>query len=159
MKERRKISDIWKAIDDQRILSKSGKYEWIRSYEGIKIAIEYIGFKMITTKDEFDEIEIPIDKNGKKNYGWRKINVSRNGITKFARIEHLMTGESSLKTKEEMHEINTKRGVDLSINRPKGFSTTNDSESKAIDDLDILIGISDYTYREHIVELRLYDIV
>jgi hypothetical protein len=158
MKNTRKASDIWKAINDKRILSKMGKFEWVRSYEGNKSAIEYIGLKMITTKDDFDEIEIPIDRNGKKNYGWRKINVSRNGITKFARIDHLLTGESSLKTKEEMHEINTKRGVDLSTTRPKGFSTTNDSESKAIDDLDNLIGISNYTQREHLNELRLYDI-
>lgn len=39
MKELRKLSDIWKAIDDKRILSKMNKYEWRQSFEGIQSTI------------------------------------------------------------------------------------------------------------------------
>ena len=46
----------------------------------------------------------------------------------------------------------------MSLSQPKGIATGNNSESKAIDDLDILINISDYICREHLYEHRLYDI-
>jgi len=34
MREIRKNSDIWKAIDDKRILAKKKEYEWKQSFEG-----------------------------------------------------------------------------------------------------------------------------
>jgi hypothetical protein len=157
MKELRKISDIWKAIDDKRILSKMGKHKWFQSYEGIKAAIEYIGLKIITTKKELDAMEVPIDKNSIKHYGWRKINVSRDGIISNVGINSLLGNYSTLRTDEEMKEIYKKVGTTLSLQQPKGIPTANNLESKAIDDLDILIGISDYIHREHLFEFRLYD--
>ena len=49
---RRKLSEIWIAIDDLRP-NNIKKLDWKRSYDGIKTAIEYIGYKIITTKEEF----------------------------------------------------------------------------------------------------------
>ena len=157
MKELRKISDIWKAIDDQRILSKMDKREWKQSFEGTKTAIEYIGLKMITTKKELDEMEVPIDRMNVKRYMGRKINVSRNGIISNVGVNSLLGGYSTLRTDEEMKEIYKKVGINLSLQQPKGIPTANNLESKAIDDLDILIGIYDYIHREHLFEHRLYD--
>jgi len=77
MKNLRKIGDVWKAIDDQRKITKIVKLDWQQSFEGVKAAIEYIGLIMVTTKEEFNLLEIPKDKKGKKNYGFRKIKVSK----------------------------------------------------------------------------------
>jgi hypothetical protein len=115
---------------------------------------------MVTTKEEFDAMEIPKDRNGIKNYIWRKIIVSKNDIiSKPTSIQNLLSGNSSLKTDEEMQKVYTKIGVTLSNSQPKGIATNNNSESKAIDDLDKLISISDYVHRFHLYENRLYDMV
>ena len=157
MRELRKINDIWKAVDDKFKTLEINKLKWKQSYEGVKSAIEYIGLTMITTKEEFYILEIPMDKKGKKHYGSRTIEVSKNGITRKAEINNLLSGNNSLRTVEEIAIINIKKSIDQSLVRPKGIATNNNSESKAIDDLDILIGISDYTHRKHLVEHRLYD--
>ena len=162
MKPPRKSSDIWKAIDDKRLEVKMGKNEWKQSFEGVKSAIEYIGLKMITTKEELDEMEVPVEiptnRNVRQQYGWRIIEVSRNDILSKSQINDLLTGVNGLKTKEEIQNINTNVGINHSLSRPKGISTTNNTESEAIDDLDILIDISKYAFREHLFEHRLYDI-
>jgi len=121
-------------------------------------AIEYIGLKLVTTKEELDKMEIPVSRSGKKAYGYRKIDVSRDGIISKSRINDILNGKNSLKTVDEMKLINKSIGLTLSISQPKGIATCNNSESKAIDDLDILIGISKYIQREHLIEHRLYDI-
>jgi hypothetical protein len=158
MRNLRKICDVWEAIDDQRISFKMGKYAWGQSYEGVKTAIKYIGLTMITTKEELDIMNIPLDRKGIKNYIRRKIVVSKNGIiSKPTSIEHLLSGNSSLKTDEEMQKVYTKIGITLSNSQPKGIATNNNSESRAIDEMDKLIGISDYVYRSHLYENRLYD--
>ena len=71
----RKLKDIWDAIDDKRPKDKK-IIAWKQSYEGVKAAIEYIGFKLVTTKEEFDELPIPINKVGHKGYLYRKIIVT-----------------------------------------------------------------------------------
>jgi hypothetical protein len=158
MKKPRKNSDIWKAIDDQRILLGMKEIQWKQSFEGVKAAIEHIGHIMITTKEDLDKMEIPITRVGNKRYGRRKIEISRNGIISKTRIDDILSCNSSLKTVEEIAEIYKQKGLTLSIDRPKGIPTNNNAESKAIDDLDILINISDNVYREHLYEHRLYDI-
>jgi len=159
MREIRKLSDIWKAVDDQRIESKKKEKVWKQSYEGVKAAIEYIGLELETTKDEFNRLDIPINnRNGKRNYIQRIIKVSKNGIISGGRIGDLMTGKNSLKTKEEMNEIYKNMGVEKSLKQPKGIATSQNVESKSIDDLDILIGLSEFAFREHLFENRLYDI-
>jgi hypothetical protein len=36
MKKPRKVSDIWKAIDDKRLEFKMKEIEWKQSFEGVK---------------------------------------------------------------------------------------------------------------------------
>jgi hypothetical protein len=187
MKNPRKISDIWKAIDHQRnafnmkeIIWRQS-YEgikaaieyighqrnafnmkeiiWRQSYEGIKAAIEYIGLQLITKKKDFDAIEIPLSTKKIKKYGYRNIVVARNGyIYKAARINDILSGQNGLKTDEELEIIYTNLGIANSIVKPKGIATNNNIESKSIDDLDELISISNFMYREHLVEFRRFDI-
>ena len=157
MKTPRKTSDIWKAIDDKRLDIKMGILEWRQSFEGVKSAVEYIGLKIITTKEELDALEIPKDRNGIKNYGWRNIEVSRNDIVSKTRIQSVLNGGNSLKTDEEMQVVYKKQAAILSSAQPKGLHTSNNSEIKSIDDLDIMIGVSNYVYREHLIEYRLFD--
>jgi hypothetical protein len=68
-----------------------------------------------------------------------------------------LTGHNSLKTYEEMDIINTERSVKKSLVMPKGILTSIDAETKSINDLNILIGISDFVHRIHLHEFRLYD--
>jgi len=121
MKKPRKSSDIWKAIDDKRLDVKMGKNEWKQSFEGVKFAIEYIGLKMITTKEELNLIEIPVERNGVHHYGWRIIEVSRNDILSKARINDLLTGANDLKTDEEMQLVYKNQAAILSSAQPKGY--------------------------------------
>jgi hypothetical protein len=157
MKELRKIGDIWKAVDDQRKDFKMSKYVWNKSFEGVKAVIKYIGLTMITTKEELDAMEIPMEKNGTKRYSHRKIDVSKNGIISKSCINSILSGNNGLRTKAERDVIFKNVGILQSISQPKGISTTNNKESKAIDNLNILIGISDYIHSEHLFENRLYD--
>ena len=157
MKELRKVSDIWKAIDDKRILSKMGKHKWRQSFEGVKAAIEYIGLIMVTTKEEFDKLEIPINRTLDKQYNYRKIEVSKNDILSKSRISDLLSNNNSLKTAEEMKVIYKKLGVNQSLYQPKGMILYINSESKAINDLDALIGLPNYVHRVHLYECRLFD--
>ena len=73
--------------------------EWKRSYNGIKAVMNYIGLKLITTPEELDLMEIPINKNNRKGYSNRKVIVSKNGIISSPTvIKDLMTGHSGLLT-------------------------------------------------------------
>jgi hypothetical protein len=105
MRELRKESEIWDAVDNQRP-ENIKQLCWKQSYLGIKTALEHIGLSIITTKDEFDAIPIPIDKSDKKHYSHRKIIVTRNGIqSKPIQIKNLLTGASGLLTKDEVTTI------------------------------------------------------
>jgi hypothetical protein len=159
MKNPRKISDIWKAVDDQREAYNMKEIVWRQSYEGLKAAIEYIGLQLITKKKDLDAMEIPLSTKKVKKYGYRNIEVARNGfIYKAARINDILSGQNGLKTYEEIAEIHKNVGIANSIVMPKGVATSNNKESKSIDDLDELIGISNVIYREHLVEFRRFDI-
>jgi hypothetical protein len=158
MSKSRKISDIWQAIEHlcpQNI----NKTTWKQSYEYIKAAIEYIGYVLITTKEEFDTLQIPMDKSGINNYSRRKIIVSRNGIqSKPTRIESLLTGHCKLLTTEELNVIKQRNGADHSLNQPKGSPTSNDKELNAINKLHILLDIDTYLEYQHLLEFRISDI-
>jgi hypothetical protein len=158
MNQLRKLSEIWQAIDNQRpkdvIL-----YYWKQSYEGIKTVIEYIGYVMITTKEEFDAIPIPKDKSGIKNHSQRKIIVSRNSIlSKPIQIVSLLTGNCKLLTKNELAIIQAKADNKKSLNQPKGHIINNDKESNAINKLHILLDIDTYLDSQHLLEFRVADI-
>lgn len=160
MQKLRKISDVWKAVYEKRTNIEIKEIEWKQSYEGVRAAIEYVGLTLITTKEELDAMEIPVDKNrhNYKKYNDRKIKVSKNGIIRESTICSLLNGGSSLKTDEEMLEIRKKVGFNNSSVLPKGISTTNNLETKTINELDTIINISSYAQRKHITEHRLYDI-
>ncbi len=157
MKELRKLSDIWDAIDTQR--PKDIKIiEWKQSYLAVKAAIEYIGLLMVTTEDEFNKIPIPIDNLGCKHYLYRKIIVARNGIqSKPTQIKDLLSGTSKLLTKEELDIILKKVNAEKSLNQPKGIPTNNDKELNAIIKLNILLDIEFYLDIEHLIEHRIAD--
>ena len=86
-----KISEIWEAIEDQR--PKDIKIiDWRQSYDAVKSAIEYVGYEMITSKEEFIDIPIPIDRRGCKCYINRKIIIKRDGIQSIlTRIDQILT--------------------------------------------------------------------
>jgi len=155
----RKIGDIWKAIDDHRINLKMGKNEWRQSFEGVKLALNYVGLELITTKEELDMMEVPVDKKNKKNYAYRKILVSRNGIISCpTQIKSLMSGVSGLLTQDEKNIINDKKSKDQIIYQPKGFANANKKESETINNLDILLNMHSKFDIKHLYENRLSDI-
>ena len=153
----RKIGDVWNVVDEQRG-AEIGKLEWRRSYQGIQAALSSIGIVLMTSKEELDNMDVPLGTNG-KDYSKRCVDVSRNGkIHSGKLIHHLLTGQSSLKTEEEMKAIRAALSAKMSLAQPKGIPCTNNVESKAIDDLDRLIGVSNHMHREPLIEFRAYDI-
>ena len=154
----RKLSEIWNSIDEKRpqdikIIA------WKQSYEGVKAAIEYIGYVMVTTKEEFDSISIPINKVGHKSYGSRKIIVTRDGVQSVpTQIQGLLIGTCGLLTPDELNLILKKVNDEKSLNQPKGIPTNNDKETNAIDKLDDLLDIEKYLDRQHLIEHRIADI-
>ncbi len=158
MKELRKQSEIWEAVDVQRPKDLKELY-WRRSYLGIKAALEHVGLSIITTKEEFDALSIPKDKAGHKRYLERKIIVTRNGIqSKPTQIKNLLSGASGLLTKEELNVILQKVNDEKSLNQPKGIPTNNDKESNAIKKLNKLLDIESYLDIEYLIEHRIADI-
>ena len=153
-----KISEIWEAIEDQR--PKDIKIiDWRQSYDAVKSAIEYVGYEMITSKEEFIDIPIPIDRRGCKCYINRKIIIKRDGIQSIlTRIDQILTKTSLFKTSDEMKIVQKKINDDKMLNQPKGVSTTTDKEMNAIDKLDELLGIEKYLDKQHLIEFRIADV-
>jgi len=154
----RKINDIWNAIDDQRIYAKMKKTEWRRSFDGTNAALNYIGLKLITTKEELDSMEVPIEKKC-KYYSYRKVLVLKDGIiSSLTRIKDLIRGHSKLLTQDEKIAIYDKNSKDQIIARPKGIAINNKTESETIDSLNILINMDSIFNIKHLDEFRLADI-
>ena len=155
----RKINDVWDSVDPQRIAAKMKQIEWRQSHQGIQAALSSIGLVLLTSKKELDEMEVPLGKDGYKYYSHRRVDISRNDkISPGIRIQHLITGHSSLKTEEEMKAVWDDQSAKKSLAQPKGIPWANNVESKAIDDLDRLIGVSDHMHREPLIEFRRADI-
>lgn len=97
----RKISDVWKGIGHLKPIDQKPVI-WKRSYQCIKSAIEYIGFKLEMSQEDFESLKIPFDSSGCRHYLGRKIIVSRNGvISKPIKIEGLLEGKTRLLTSGE----------------------------------------------------------
>ena len=149
----RKMSDVWNTVDPQRIAANMDKKEWRQSHQGIQAALSSIGIVLETSKKELDDMEVPSNR-----YLRRRVDVSRNGeISPGISIQNLLTGQSSLRTDEEMKAVRDAMSVKMSLAQPKGIPCGTNAESKAIDDLDRLIGVSDHMRREPLIEFRAYD--
>lgn len=158
MSKYRKVNDVWGAVDEQRP-DGIGQLLWRQSHEGLNIVFASIGLELVTTKEELDAMEIPLDNLGRLENPWRKVTVKRsNIISKPTRISDLITGQSSLLTEEEQKEITLKRGEVLKKNLPKGSTICNDIEYNAIETLDEMINADEYLHRVHLVEHRIADI-
>lgn len=135
------------------------KLEWRRSFDGVSSALESIGLKMEMTREEFDAVPVPENRAESLCYERRKIIVSRNGInSKPTRIDALLSGASSLRTKEELQESYNKVSNSYAVNQPQGVSCNTAKETSAIDRLDALLEMEKYVQRQHLVEFRLADI-
>ena len=154
---KRKVSEIWKIIDIHRPKD-IPKFEWKRSYDGVKKALEFVKLTLITTEEDFDKISIPKDKK-QLCYSHRKIVVSRkNFVFHPIRIDHLLSGLSTLRTKEELKIINDKKSENASIQHPKGSNITTEAETNSIDSLHDLIKLNEKLIHQHIIESRVSDV-
>ena len=152
-----KITDIWKAVEDQRPANVP-KPRWQQSYDGVKAALKHAGFELITTPESFDHTVIPVFRK-RKYYGARKVVVSRAGCrSQPIRIDSLLSGKSQLLTEDESLAVNQRRRTAMAIQRPKGVATNNIAESRAVDELDFLLGTINMLHRQHLYEFRLADI-
>lgn len=120
--------------------------------------MKHAGFDLVTTRECFDGIAIPIFQK-RKHYSARKVIVTRACRTsKPTAIDSLLSGKSQLLTEDERLAVNQKKGVAMAAQRPKGVATNNNAESRAIDELDFLLGTTDFLHRQHLYEFRLADI-
>lgn len=153
-----KILEIWDAIDDRRDKA-INKREWRRSFEAVRLAMQYINLNLITVKQDFDNLHVPVTKDGARKFMQRKVRVSRNGqISAPTNIESLLNGNSSLLTQEEHQKMNMKRHESRIVNAVKGSCDDNVSEKTSIDKLDALLSTSEHLERAHLLECRSADI-
>lgn len=158
MSKYRKVNDVWGAIDEQRP-DGIGQLLWRQSHEGLKAVFASIGLELVTTKEELDAMEIPLDNEGRMKNPWRKVVVKRdNLVSKPICINDLITGKSSLRTDKELKEIKLKIGEDFKKSRPKGSPISNNVESNAIEALNKMIDADEYINCVHLVEHRIADI-
>ena len=158
MSKYRKINDVWGAIDEQRP-DGIGQLLWRQSHEGLKAVFASIDLELVTTKEELDAMEIPLNAKGRMLSTSRKVVVKRgDNISIPIIINDLLTGASSLRTDEELKEINLRSGEQQLVNRPKGSIVSNDIEYNAIEALDKMINADEYINRVHLVEHRIADI-
>lgn len=102
---------------------------------------------------------VPQRPGGGDEFSRRKVVVSRNGVvSKPAGIRNLLKGDNALLTQEELTAIYKKSADAQKLVKPKGTCPDNVMESKAVDDLDLLLDIQDTLVREHLWECRLADI-
>lgn len=154
----RKKSEVWKAVEDQRPANVTDIC-WKRSYNGVKAALKHVGLELAMTCEEFDDIVIPLDSKRHKKYNYRKVIVTRAGHTSEpTMIGHLLTGNSGLLTDDERLIIKQRVGAARSVLQPKGVALHNNNESRAADELDMLIGATSFLHREHLWEHRLADV-
>ena len=155
----RKMSDVWEKIIDRKP-SNIGVMQWKQSYEGVRLALLYVGLVLITTKDEFDSIEIPIrESNGQQCFGHRKVIVSRDGtVSEPIRIDDLLTGNSKLLTKHEREKIYDNQRVGRIEVQVKGLTINNNAECTAIEKLHALLRLNLVLDSSYLYEFRLGDI-
>ena len=154
----RKLSDVWKAIDHQRLEAKMRANEWKQSYAGVCAALAHVGLELASTEEEFDQIEIPIYSKG-KHYLSRKICVTRAGlVSQPSDIDKWLRGCTQLLTNEERQLITEARSDAQSLAQPTGVAKANLCETSAVDQLDELIGLTRKLVRVHLLECRLADI-
>ncbi len=152
-------TEVWSAVDAQRVSADLSQEVWKRSYTGVQAALKYVGFELVTTREEFEVLEVPLKKGKWKSYAYRRVLVSREGfISKSTAINDLLCGNSKVLSEIERRANDTARGVRLSALQPKGIATGHLAESKAVDDLDVMLGLDKYFDRQHLYEFRLADV-
>ena len=155
----RKVSKIWKQLEEQQIASGLKLIEWKRTYEAVCLALALVGLTMVMTKEEFDVLPIPLDTQGREQYMFREIIVSRNGIvSKPIRIQSLLSNVSSLMTEEELRIMHDEQAKYQSTIQKKGIASANNFELNTINKLHDLIGLREILQVEHLEEHRLGDV-
>lgn len=153
------MTEIYASIDHLRP-SDMNQTAWKQSFDGVSHAFKSVGLEMITTREEFKNIAIPIDTDGKRNYSLRKVIVSRNGIQNKqpTTIKDLLRGISGLLTNEEKTASKEKMIEKMNAIRQKGCPVNNIAESNAINEFNILLQLDQVFNYEHLIEHRLSDI-
>lgn len=152
-----KTSKIWEDIDDQRP-TKINITEWKRSYEGVKCALAHVGYEIVTTKEEFQNILIPSNER-QKFYMNRKIIVSRHGIvSNQCYIRDILNKTKSLKTPEEQTQSRQLIVDNCKKRLQKGECCSHNVEVNASEKLAKILDISKYLQRIKLLESRRGDV-
>jgi hypothetical protein len=137
---RRKVQTVWGAIEHQRP-SQISIWTWKRSYEGIVAALMYLGFTVVTTKQEFNDLPIPQTSSGTLEYMRRKIKVCRADKEKTSvNIRDLLNGSSQVRTNDEIASARTKLRFAKQEVMPKGQPCSHLQEQQASRELTMLVG-------------------
>jgi hypothetical protein len=132
--KKKSVSDAWDQTDIYRILLcairgvKISMTMWKRMYEGVFFAVSVIrGVEMTMTPQELADAPVPVDRDGYKNWGFRKINVA--GTDATPRLNDILTGNSKLMSATELADVYAARSKMHKENNPKGSinSLTKDS--------------------------------
>ncbi len=144
---------------DQFKPSEMGQREWRRSYAALCLILKALDLEMITTYQEFESFSIPKrKKDGRNEYGKRKIIVSKNGeIKEPTEIANILSGHSKLLNAIELEKINRDKGMKMH-ELMCGKINNNTFETAATQELDALLKIDEYFLRTDLLEFRLADV-
>jgi hypothetical protein len=155
----RHVSDVWAVVmpdrlADIKIAGKDiSKIEWQRSHAGVATALFVLEILFIMTKAELAAVAVPTG-----NWGNRKVDVARGDSMHTAvRIRSLLSGNSMLLTDADKYVVNANMIVKLKMARPKGITTTNDTETAATKAMHALIGLDERLEVVFCTEFRLAD--
>ena len=153
---RRKLSDVWNAINNQKP-SEYNYFQWKQSFLGVSAALASIGLVLKTSEAEFECLPVP-EYDGDRRFMERRVIVLRNGIeSPPTPINNLLSGQSSLQTKEELAIKRRTQGEALAAYRMKGVACSHQVETKASTDVAKILNLNNYLQKITLFEGRLAD--
>lgn len=132
--------------------------DWKQSFPCVVKALEYCGFELAMTEEEFNALPIPESEDGRKHYYQRCVNVQRGDEILCARINNILAGGSKLLTRAEMGVIHTRRKVNSKRRFPKGTPSLHMIESATYMKLRQCLELDDSLLSTTLWEGRLADV-
>lgn len=118
------------------------------------------GLELMTTEEEFNRLDVPYNRQKAcYMYNCRKVTVRRNGVVSEPTLLYsLLNGQTQVRSQQEKDEHNARQSQQAKKKNPMGTIHNNESETKAINDLNHMLGGEDVIRCVHLLEFRRADV-
>lgn len=130
----------------------------MREYDSVKAAIESKGAVLLTTKEEFDQLPVPVYNRGRQ-FGRRKIKLLREGSIHPSEvsINAYVSGSIQCLTEEEKEAVRKKQSEAAKERLPKGVATSHNHERDSNLVLINLLDLAGDLDHKEVIEFRVAD--